>query len=195
MFQPLYCDVRQLMTYIKEAHGGVFRRVALSGLIDATNRPNKKQDVQTTRVIRHVSHSETEDQAEVSGGAYYLEEKGQRKLLFKKRSTSSTCAVTFDLKEVFICLKGIQLINSFYLQSMLETDGSEDGGKSQSPLGNIKKKHQSVLTPRQSEKNLGISELNKTIKGEKGSKLIPKIGGLGEFAGETSRFLKIVEPA
>lgn len=50
----LYCDVRQLMTYIKEAHGGIFRRVALSGILDSADRPNKRcnSNVQTTRVIR-----------------------------------------------------------------------------------------------------------------------------------------------
>lgn len=62
---------------------------------------------------------------------------------------------------------------------MLETDGSEEGGKSQSPLGNIKKKHQPTLTPRQSEKNLGISDLSKQAKTDKGSKLM-KFGGLGK---------------
>ena len=29
----LYCDVRQLVTYVKGAHGGPFRRVALSGIL------------------------------------------------------------------------------------------------------------------------------------------------------------------
>lgn len=50
----LYCDVRQLMTYVKEAHGGIFRRVALSGILDSADRPNKRcnSNVQTTRVIR-----------------------------------------------------------------------------------------------------------------------------------------------
>lgn len=50
----IYCDLRQLMTYIKEAHGGVFRRVALSGLLDSADRPNKRSNsnIQTTRVIR-----------------------------------------------------------------------------------------------------------------------------------------------
>lgn len=50
----LYCDVRQLMTYVKEAHGSVFRRVALSGILDSADRPNKRcnSNVQTTRVIR-----------------------------------------------------------------------------------------------------------------------------------------------
>lgn len=49
----LYSDVRQLITYIKNAHGGTFRRVALSGSIDVTPKPHKKMyDLQTTRVIR-----------------------------------------------------------------------------------------------------------------------------------------------
>jgi protein unc-80 len=49
----LYCDVRQLVTYIKGAHGGPFRRVALSGILAVTPRPHKKAPhIQTTRVIR-----------------------------------------------------------------------------------------------------------------------------------------------
>jgi len=35
MLQSLYCDVRQLLSYVKEIHGGTFRRVALSALLDA----------------------------------------------------------------------------------------------------------------------------------------------------------------
>lgn len=49
----MYCEVRQLITYVKEAHGSTFRRVALSALLDTADRPNKKDiDTQTTRVIR-----------------------------------------------------------------------------------------------------------------------------------------------
>lgn len=52
--QSLYSDVRQLIIYIKEAHGGVFRRVLLSGLIDVASRPHRKETkTQTTRVIRY----------------------------------------------------------------------------------------------------------------------------------------------
>lgn len=52
--QVLYCDVRQFVSYIKEAHGGVFRRVVLSALIDSAVRPHKKEpEPQTTRVIRY----------------------------------------------------------------------------------------------------------------------------------------------
>ncbi|XP_014671826.1 PREDICTED: protein unc-80 homolog [Priapulus caudatus] len=39
----LYCDVRQLITYVTAAHGGLFRRVALSGLLDAVDRSRKKK--------------------------------------------------------------------------------------------------------------------------------------------------------
>lgn len=50
----LYCDIRQLVTYVKGAHGGPFRRVALSGILAVTPRPNKKAPcMQTTRVIRY----------------------------------------------------------------------------------------------------------------------------------------------
>lgn len=49
----LFCDVRQLVVYVKSAHGGPFRLVALSGILAVTPRPNKRQpNVQTTRVIR-----------------------------------------------------------------------------------------------------------------------------------------------
>lgn len=52
----MYCDVRQLLGYIRDGHGGVFRRVALSGLIDSADRPHKqRQKLQTTRVIRYVN--------------------------------------------------------------------------------------------------------------------------------------------
>lgn len=49
----LYSDVRQLVNYIKGAHGGPFRRVALSGILAVTPRPHKKAPLMTTtRVIR-----------------------------------------------------------------------------------------------------------------------------------------------
>lgn len=51
----LYCDVRSLITYVKGAHGGAFRRVALSGILAVCNRPHMKPIVkQTTRVIRYI---------------------------------------------------------------------------------------------------------------------------------------------
>lgn len=49
----LYSDIRQLVTYVKGAHGGPFRLVALSGILAVTPRPHKKGPIaQTTRVIR-----------------------------------------------------------------------------------------------------------------------------------------------
>jgi protein unc-80 len=49
----LYYDIRQLITYIKGAHGNPFRRVALSGILAVTPRPHKKApQMTTTRVIR-----------------------------------------------------------------------------------------------------------------------------------------------
>uniref|UniRef100_A0A8B9PN18 Unc-80 homolog, NALCN channel complex subunit n=1 Tax=Apteryx owenii TaxID=8824 RepID=A0A8B9PN18_APTOW len=42
----LYCDIRQLVQFIKEAHGNVFRRVALSALLDSAEKliPGKKAE-------------------------------------------------------------------------------------------------------------------------------------------------------
>jgi hypothetical protein len=49
------------MTYIKEAHGGVFRRVALSGLLESASRPHRKEpNTQTTRVIRYILYEDVE---------------------------------------------------------------------------------------------------------------------------------------
>ncbi|XP_055584997.1 protein unc-80 homolog [Uranotaenia lowii] len=130
----LYCDVRQLVTYVKGAHGGPFRRVALSGILAVTPRPHKQApNMQTTRVIRHIPPNEIQ--------TIQQDEKAQRKLLFKKKSTSSTCA--------FVPL---------LLQSLLETEGLEEHCRvSQSPLGNMRRKGAPVrptLTPRQSERAL-----------------------------------------
>ncbi|CAG9815242.1 unnamed protein product [Phaedon cochleariae] len=148
---PLYCEIRQLMTYVKEGHGSIFRRVALSALIDTAERPTKKEaKVQTTRVIRHMHPSEMEDQqdAATDSQSYTIDDKGTKKSLFKKRSTSSTCA------------------------SLLETEAEELPKTSQSPLGNLRKKH--ILTPRQSERALGIAlEPTLSVKAKKS-----KLGGL-----------------
>ena len=54
--QGLYCDVRQLMNYVKETSGSTFRRVALSGLIDAIDKnPPNKDKPRTTKIVRSVS--------------------------------------------------------------------------------------------------------------------------------------------
>lgn len=91
----MYCEIRQLITYIKEGHGSAFRRVALSALLDTADRPSKKEsNVQTTRVIRHIHPSEIDEPCDMPADTTIaMDEKSVRKLLFKKRSTSSTCAV------------------------------------------------------------------------------------------------------
>ncbi|XP_076295581.1 unc80, NALCN channel complex subunit isoform X10 [Lasioglossum baleicum] len=156
----LYCDLRQFMTYVKEVHCGIFRRVILSGIIDSADRPNKRcnSNVQTTRVIsarnqrwirykedynyfRHIHQSDLEEPADIGDDTCYaVDDRGTRKFLFKKRSTSSTCA------------------------SLLETELSEENAKvSQSPLVNLRKKHY-ILTPRQSERNLGIESIGGKVR-------------------------------
>lgn len=101
----IYCDLRQFMTYVKEAHGGIFRRVALSGILDSTDRPNKRcnSKVQTTRVIRHIHQTDLEEQADIGGDTCYtVDDRGSRKFFFKKRSTSSTCAVgSFSMRSFY----------------------------------------------------------------------------------------------
>jgi len=52
-FYPRLLGVRLFTSYVKEVHGGVFRRVALSGLIDSAERPHKRRPkTQTTRIVR-----------------------------------------------------------------------------------------------------------------------------------------------
>lgn len=50
--QGLYCDIRQLVQFIKESHGNVFRRVALSALLDSAEKLNatkKTEDKEETK--------------------------------------------------------------------------------------------------------------------------------------------------
>jgi hypothetical protein len=64
-------------------------------------------------------------------------------------------------------------------QSLFETElGEEISKMSQSPLGNMRRKHH-ILTPRQSERNLGIVEMaQSSVKSHKSSRF--QIGGLGK---------------
>lgn len=65
------------------------------------------------------------------------------------------------------------MILTSFSQSLLETEAEEMTKTSQSPLSNIRKKHH-ILTPRQSERALGISEPS-TSKKQKN-----KLGGIGK---------------
>ncbi|XP_017847563.1 protein unc-80 homolog [Drosophila busckii] len=129
-YLALYSDIRQLVNYVKGAHGGPFRLVALSGILAVTPRPHKKgPTAQTTRVIRHIP------QGDIVQAVQNEDNRSQRRLLLKKRSTSSACAV-----------------------SLLETEPIEEHYKSsQSPLSNFRRRTTGVrptLTPRHSERAL-----------------------------------------
>lgn len=62
----LYCDIRQLVQFIKESHGNVFRRVALSALLDSAEKlngakkPEEKDEAKPTAqkrlVLPHPTH-------------------------------------------------------------------------------------------------------------------------------------------
>lgn len=64
-------------------------------------------------------------------------------------------------------------------QSLFETELGEEISKvSQSPLGNMRRKHH-ILTPRQSERNLGAVEIvQSSLKSRKSSRF--QIGGFGK---------------
>ncbi|KAL4233067.1 Protein unc-80 [Mactra antiquata] len=96
----LFCDIRQLIGYFKEIHGGTFRRVALSGLLDSyfdvKNRSAQKQEVTTpvsfpisrTTSVTSESGDEKEFQkAALSNIAAELKENGgkSRKSIFRKK--------------------------------------------------------------------------------------------------------------
>lgn len=74
---------------------------------------------------------------------------------------------------------------------MLETETEEMAKTNQSPLGNLRKKHH-ILTPRQSEKALGIAvESTGSLKSQKKS----KIGSLSNWfkKGESSQSVDEIE--
>ncbi|KAG8197196.1 hypothetical protein JTE90_011351 [Oedothorax gibbosus] len=89
----LYRSIRQFMTYVREYHGGVFRRVALSGLLDSAERPHKKNKntIQTTRIVRHTKSVDHEDYRDpiYSPTVFVVDEtaltKSSRKSFFRKR--------------------------------------------------------------------------------------------------------------
>ena len=54
-FQSLFCDIRQLIAYFKEIHGGTFRRVALSGLLDSYFDVKRKEE-KSKEVATPTSH-------------------------------------------------------------------------------------------------------------------------------------------
>lgn len=93
---------------------------------------------------------------------FQQDEKNQRKLVFKKKSTSSTCAVSKVIGVSVLDVKTLTPINTQFvpllLQSLLETEGLEEHCRaSQSPLSNYRRKGlptRPTLTPRHSERAL-----------------------------------------
>ncbi|CAB3250721.1 unnamed protein product [Arctia plantaginis] len=129
----LYTEVRLLLSYVREAHGGEFRIVAFSALLDTAERPDSQQkdsNMQTTRVIRHIPRASEEERGSDTGAdsGCAPDERSHKKFNFKKRSTSSTGP-----------------------HSLLETEGGEESA-SQSPLSVRTRRYQ--LTPRQSERTI-----------------------------------------
>ncbi|CAH2040543.1 unnamed protein product, partial [Iphiclides podalirius] len=128
----LYMEVRLLLSYVKEAHGTEFRLVALSALLDTAERPDSQQkdnNMQTTRVIRHIPRMQEEERGSDTGAdSGCADDRSHKKFTFKKRSTSSTGA-----------------------HSLLETEGGDESA-SQSPLSVRTRRYQ--LTPRQSERTI-----------------------------------------
>ncbi|XP_042902932.1 protein unc-80 homolog [Parasteatoda tepidariorum] len=88
----LYRNIRQFMAYVREYHGGVFRRVALSGLLDSAERPHKKNKstIATTRIVRHTKSVDHDDYREAFSPTVVLVDetalsKSTRKSFFRKR--------------------------------------------------------------------------------------------------------------
>ncbi|XP_069357295.1 protein unc-80 homolog isoform X3 [Maniola hyperantus] len=129
----LYAEVRLLLSYVREAHGGEFRVVAFSGLMDTAERPGtqpKESHMQTTRVIRHIPRTADDERGSDTGAdsGCAADDRSHKKFTFKKRSTSSTGA-----------------------PSLLETEAGDESA-SQSPLSVRTRRYQ--LTPRQSERTI-----------------------------------------
>ncbi|XP_013174007.1 PREDICTED: protein unc-80 homolog isoform X2 [Papilio xuthus] len=129
----LYMEVRLLLSYVKEAHGSEFRLVALSALLDTAERPDSQQrenNMQTTRVIRHIPRMQDDERGSDTGAdsGCGADDRSHKKFTFKKRSTSSTGA-----------------------HSLLETEAGDESA-SQSPLSVRTRRYQ--LTPRQSERTI-----------------------------------------
>ncbi|KAK7065542.1 hypothetical protein SK128_001024 [Halocaridina rubra] len=158
----LYCDVRQLLGYIREGHGGVFRRVALSGLIDSADRPHKQpQKIQTTRVVRRVT---VEDEPYRESPSTMVDELGDggrgRKGLFKKKATSAS---------ITSVMRKAPSVSSVY------DDQQEESPGGQSPASTLRRRHHQVMGSRQTEPDHLAP--NAHPKGKRVSKLVSWLRG------------------
>ncbi|KAK3087178.1 hypothetical protein FSP39_002695 [Pinctada imbricata] len=96
----LFCDIRQFMAYCKEIHGGTFRRVELSGLLDSVlklKRQEKAKEVhkETAKPIRRTisqtseSGDDTLKAATPSSAEDVAGQPKQKKSIFKKKLKKS----------------------------------------------------------------------------------------------------------
>ncbi|XP_054724860.1 protein unc-80 homolog [Uloborus diversus] len=110
----LYRSIRQFMSYVREYHGSVFRRVALSGLLDSAERPHKKNKntIPTTRIVRHTKSIDHEDYRDpiYSPTVFVVDEsayvKSTRKSFFKKRGVRkapSAQSIVEDRDDIISC--------------------------------------------------------------------------------------------
>ncbi|XP_052063828.1 protein unc-80 homolog [Mytilus californianus] len=95
----MFCDIRQFIAYVKEIHGGTFRRVELSGLLDSLDKLKKKEKEREEKIKKVIpmrrttsQTSESGDEKESSKNASPAsgEESGKpKKSLFKKKIKKS----------------------------------------------------------------------------------------------------------
>ncbi|XP_022101911.1 protein unc-80 homolog isoform X3 [Acanthaster planci] len=137
----LYSDVRQLLHYIREAHGGVFRRVALSGLIDSSGKGQDEKDKDKTG---KVGFSETKSDSDKNLPNPPSKDGGEggdvspgtrlRRHLFKKKFRSTDCALDDERlaegaggKRRFSVFQFAQAVTTWRNRAIRSNLGSEDG--------------------------------------------------------------------
>ncbi|KAK4295652.1 hypothetical protein Pmani_031795 [Petrolisthes manimaculis] len=150
----VYCDVRQLLSYVRDCHGGVFRRVALSGLIDSADRPHKHRQRRVT-IEEDTCHDSPPTMTEEGGDGG----KG-RKGIFKKKSTSSS---------ITSVIKKAPSVSSVY------DDQQEDSPGGQSPVSTLRPRHHPIMSSRSIEHDHLTP--NAQSKGRRVSKLVNWLRG------------------
>ncbi|CAD5116523.1 DgyrCDS5405 [Dimorphilus gyrociliatus] len=86
----LYCDVRQFVCHVKETHGSTFRKVALSGLVDAVDRRKLGEEKMPPTVIKRTMsmNSDNAEDGQKTLSFCSLDESGSgsRRSLFRKKT-------------------------------------------------------------------------------------------------------------
>ncbi|RWS30612.1 protein unc-80-like protein [Leptotrombidium deliense] len=88
----LYCDIRQLLNYVRVNHGGALRKVALSGLIESADYSHKRLK-QPVRIMKTVEVDSEPRNLFAMASPFTLvtddnEKVSHRKSFFKKKSTN-----------------------------------------------------------------------------------------------------------